>query len=50
MLIRYPPVIKHGVLEKGPFIGDVPMKTSIHRGFSSAMFDETRGYILFYPF
>ena len=31
----YPPVIKHGVLENGSFIGDFPMKTSLHRDFSS---------------
>ena len=30
----YPPVIKHGLLENGPFIGDFPQKTSV-RGFSS---------------
>ena len=30
----YPPVIKHGWLENGPFISDFPNKTSIHRGFS----------------
>ena len=32
-------VINHGVLERGPFIGDVPITTSIHGGFSIAMFD-----------
>ena len=31
-------------MENGPFIGDFPIKTSIHRGYSTAMFDETRGY------
>ena len=35
----YPPVIKHGLLENGPFIGDFPMKTSIHKVFSITMFD-----------
>ena len=35
-------VIKHGLLENGPFIGDGPSKTSIHRGFSIAMFDYQR--------
>ena len=33
-----PPRIKHGWLENGPFIGEFPIKTSIHRGFSTAMF------------
>ena len=28
----YTLVIKHGVLENGPFIGDVPIKTSIQFG------------------
>ena len=28
----YPPVIKHGVLENEPFIGDVPIQTSIQFG------------------
>ena len=40
--------IKHGRLENGPFINDVPIKTSIHRGFSIAMFDYqqvTRWYL-----
>ena len=36
----YPPVIKHGWLENEPFIGDLPIKTSIHRGFSIAMLRE----------
>ena len=38
----YTPRIKHGVLENGPFTGDVPPKTSIHREFSIAMFDYQR--------
>ena len=29
-------------MENGPFIGDVPVKTSIHRGFYIAMFDYQR--------
>ena len=33
--LRYPPVIKHGVLEKGPFISDVPIETQISSGFPS---------------
>ena len=37
----HPPVIQHGWLENGPFI-DFPFKTSIHRGFSTAMFDYHR--------
>ena len=41
-LSGYPPVIKHGLLENGPFIGDFPIKTSIPRGFSTAMFDYQR--------
>ena len=36
-------VIKHGVLETGQFIGDVPIKTSIYRGISIAMFDYLEG-------
>ena len=39
---RYPPVIKHGLLENGPFMGDFPIKTSIHIGLSIAMFDYQR--------
>ena len=35
----YPPVIKHGLLENGPLIGKFPIKTSIPKGFSIAMFD-----------
>ena len=38
----YPPVIKHGVLENGPFIGDLPIETSIYRELSIAMFDYQR--------
>ena len=38
----YPPVIKHGVLENGPFINDFPIQTSIHRVFSIAMFEYRR--------
>ena len=38
----YPPVIKHGVLENGPLISAFPIKTSIHRGFSIAVFDYQR--------
>ena len=30
------------VMEHGPFIGDIPIETSIHRGFSIAMFDYRR--------
>ena len=30
-------------MENGPFIGDVPAKTPIHRGFVIAMFDYQRG-------
>ena len=28
----YPPVIQHGMLENGPFIGNFPMNTSIKFG------------------
>ena len=43
MLTRvYPPEIKHGWLENGPFTDDIPMKTPIHGGFSIAMFDYQR--------
>ena len=38
----YPLVIKHGVLENGSFVNDFPINTSIHRGFSIAMFDYQR--------
>ena len=38
----YPPVIKHGWLENGQFIGDFPNKTSVDKGFSVAMFDYQR--------
>ena len=34
-----PQVIKHGVLETGPFLGDFSIEASIDRGFSSATFD-----------
>ena len=33
-------------MELGPYISDFPYKTSIHRGFPSTMFDETRGHIV----
>ena len=49
---KYPLVIKHGVLEKGPLFSDFPInniyiyiriiKTSIITGFSIAMFDYQR--------
>ena len=38
----YPLVIKHGVLENPPFMADVPIESSIYRGFSIAMFDVQR--------
>ena len=38
----YLQVITHGVLENGPFAGDFPINTSIHRGFSVAIFDYPR--------
>ena len=33
-------------MENGPFIGDVPIKTSIYRGFSMAMLVITRWYVV----
>ena len=45
----YPPGIKHGMLENGPFISHVPIKTSVHRGFSVAMFDYQRLTIIEHP-
>ena len=39
---EYPLVIKHGVLEKGSSIGDLPSKTSMCGGLSIAMFDYRR--------
>ena len=38
----YPLVIKHDWLENGPFKGDCPIKASIYRGLSLAMFDYQR--------
>ena len=38
----YPPVIKHGVMEKGPCTDDFPMKPLIYGGFSIAMLDYKR--------
>ena len=35
-------------MENGTFTGDFLINTSIHRGFSTAMFDDPRGYI--FPF
>ena len=32
----------NAAMEKGPFMGDLPIKTSIHGGFSVAMFDYQR--------
>ena len=42
---RSPPVVKHGVLENGPFMSNFRNKTSIHRGFSIASLI-TRGYVV----
>ena len=33
-------------MENGPFIDDVPIKTSIYRGFSMAMLVITRWYVV----
>ena len=35
-------------MENDPFIDDVPIKTSIYKGFSMAMLVITRGYIYIY--
>ena len=43
-----PPVIEHGVLENGPFIGGLPIESPNQRGFSTAMFDCQRVYPLGY--
>ena len=40
-----PLAIKHGWLENEPCISDLPNQSSIHRKCSSAIFDETRGYL-----
>ena len=42
---RLPPAIKHSLLDNGPFIREILLKT-LHsvQGFSTAMFDETRGF------
>ena len=37
-----PLVIKHGLLQNGPFTGDFPIKTSIYLRFCIAMFDSRR--------
>ena len=42
MMVLPSGVIKHGLLENGPFIADLHIKTSIGRGFSIAMFDYQR--------
>ena len=38
-------VIKHGVLENGPFLGDVPLEPTFIGVFQPAMFEDTRGYV-----
>ena len=43
---NYPPVIKHGVLEKGPFIGDVPMNPPPFVGDFPLPCLITRGYMV----
>ena len=35
-------------MENGPFIDDVPIKTSIYKGFSMAMLNNQMGYIHIY--
>ena len=52
-LSQYPLVSENMAMENGPFIGDVPINTSIQNEdfpwniviFYPAMFDETRGYL-----
>ena len=39
----YPPVSSNMAMENGPSIHDFPVKISIHRGFSIAMFDYQQG-------
>ena len=46
-LNNYPPVIKHGWLENGPFVDVLlkpPFRSGIFQPAQPAMFDETRGY------
>ena len=38
----YTPVIKHVLLENGPFVSDFPIKTSMYREFSIGMLDDQR--------
>ena len=38
----YPPVVKHGWLENEPLSSDFPIQIPIFRGFSIAMFNDTR--------
>ena len=40
--LKYPPVSSNMAMENGPLKGDCPIKTSIHRGFSIAMFNYRR--------
>ena len=52
-MFSYPPVIEHGLMEKWTIeISDVPiLKPPLSSGiFQLAMFDETRGYTMSYPF
>jgi hypothetical protein len=35
-------------MENGPFIDDFPIKTFIYKGFSMAMLNNPRVYILYY--
>ena len=45
--LEYPPVIKHGNGKLIIFFGDFPIETSIHGGFSIAMFDYQRVFFAF---
>ena len=40
----YPPVIKHGLLENGPFISDFLLNPPLSSGIFQLALDDTRGY------
>ena len=41
-VMKNPLIIKHGLLEDGPFISDSPIKSRIHRSCFTAMLDYQR--------
>jgi hypothetical protein len=52
-LSRYIPIVYtlwlfNIAMENGPFIDDVPINTSIYKGFSMAMLNNQRVYIIIY--